>query len=129
MQTSLSTADAAPRGVRLTLPLQIGGHTDAVLLEPAHCEWLVRIAASAAVRDGLLGMPARVTGRLLPGKLRDRHGRVRCLDSCVVELRDDRGRPVSRVEFPREVFVPFVVARAVHWVTEAGLEGTQRYAS
>src|SRR6059036_3614569 len=57
--TSMSTpaarphrADAATRGVRLTLPVHAGGSTAEIELEPAHCERLFRAAAYVAIRDG-----------------------------------------------------------------------------
>lgn len=127
--SAISLAGAAFRGVRLALPLQVGSRTDVVALEPAHCEWLARITAYVAVRNGLLGFPEGVTARLLPGKVRERHGDVRCLDSCVVELRDARDRQVSRMEFGRDVFNPFVAARVIHLVVEAGDdEAVRRFA-
>jgi hypothetical protein len=114
----VETAGAALCGVRLTLPLRVGMRTDEVVLEPAHCEWLVRVAAYAAARDGVLGMPGETTAHLLPGTVRGWHDGVRCLESCVVDLRDARGHAVSRREFSRVVFVPFVTARAAYLIVE-----------
>ncbi len=107
-------AGAAPDGIAMSLPLVVGSSADVVVLELPHCEWLVRTAALVGVRDGLLGIPESAHAWFRPGRLRDRHGSTLCLDSCIVELRDDRGRVVSRGEFPRDVFAPFVSARALH---------------
>lgn len=107
-------AGATPDSISMSLPLVVGSSADVVVLELPHCEWLVRTAALAAVRDGLLGIPESAHAWFRPGRLRDRHGDTLCLTSCVVELRDDRGRVVSRREFARDVFAPFVTARALH---------------
>lgn len=107
-------AGAVPGSISISLPFVVDRSADVATLELAHCEWLLRTATLAAIRDGLLGIPEAVHGWFLPGQLRERHGEVLCLASCVVELRDDRGLLVSRQEFPRDVFAPFVVARALH---------------
>src|SRR5262245_42257199 len=122
-------ADAVCRGVRLTLPLRIGAWDDTIALEPAHLEWIVRIVAYAALRDGLLDAPASLAARILPGAIREWHGGVACLDSFLIELRDRRGVLVSLTELSRRVLQPFVTARAVHRVVEAGAQGTVAYAS
>ena len=125
--TSMSTpaarphrADAATRGVRLTLPVHAAGGTAEIELEPAHCERLFRAAAYVAIRDGDLRPGEEVFAQLVPGRTREQHGPVRCLDSCAVELLAAGGRLVTRVEFPRAVFAAFAAARAVHLLVAAG---------
>src|SRR5881398_684506 len=112
--TSMSTpaarpprADAATRGVRLTLPVRVSDSTAEVELEPAHCERLFRAAAYVAIRDGDLRPGENVFAQLVPGRTREWHGPVRCLESCAVELLGAGGRLVTRVEFPRVVFAAF----------------------
>jgi hypothetical protein len=124
-----TTADAASRGIRLTIPIRVGERMDAIDLEPPHLEWLARVASYIAVRDGLAGMPEALTASFVPGVVRERHGDVLCLESFAVALRDARGRQVARVGFPREVLEPFVTARAVHRVLESAAAGTHGYAS
>ena len=125
--TSMSTpaarphrADAATRGARLTLPVRVSDSTAEVELEPAHCERLFRAAAYVAIRDGDLRPGENVFAQLVPGRTREWHGPVRCLESCAVELLSAGGRLVTRVEFPRAVFAAFAAARAVHLLVTAG---------
>jgi len=120
----ITEAGAAQRGVRLTLPLSCRVGTSQVMLEPAHCEWLFRTAAYGAVRDGLLGMGEDAFCCLLPGVVRERHPSVLCLASLVLELRDARGRVVSRTDVPAEAFAPFVEARAARLWVQTGQETT-----
>jgi hypothetical protein len=91
--------------------------------------WSARTAASGAARDGLLGIPETAFAVFRPGAIKTWHESVACLDSLAVELRDERGREVARLTFPRRVFEPFVTARAVHRVVEAKAEGTLAFAS
>ena len=125
----VSGADAACCGVRLALAGRIGAFDDTIVVEPAHLEWLVRIGAWTAVRNGEVVAPASLVARVLAGAIREWHGSVQCLESIVIELRDTDGRLVSLTEFSRRVLQPFVAARAVHHVVEAGAEGTIAYAS
>jgi hypothetical protein len=120
----MERADVAGGGVRLTLPLSVGPHLAEIVLEPGHCERLFRAAAYGALRDGRLAAGARVAARLAPGRVRDRHGAVDCLESCRVELFDASGRVAADVEFPRRVFAAFVAARAAALLVEgrAGAE-------
>src|SRR5262249_6336023 len=48
------------------------------------------------------------------------HGTVDCLDTCAVEILDARGSLCARVEFPRNVFAAFALARGIHLVARAG---------
>ena len=112
-------ADAATRGARLTLPVRVSDSTAEVELEPAHCERLFRAAAYVAVRDGDLRPGENVFAQLVPGRTREWHGPVRCLESCAVELLGAGGRLVTRVEYPRAVFAAFAAARAVHLLAAA----------
>jgi hypothetical protein len=127
----LSAEETSARGggVRLVLPLRVGTEVDVIDLESAHIEWLVRIAAYVAVRDGLLGTPETAFATVRPGTIKTWHGSIACLDSLAIELRDERGRDVSRVTFPRHVLEPFVTARAVHRVVESKAEGRLAFAS
>jgi len=126
---SVPVSDVAAGGVRLTIPLRAGDSAAEIAIDPGHCERLLRMAAYRTFRDGFLHAGDAVVARLVPGRVRERHGRERhrrenhgdvyCLESCCVELsRAGRaGRPadvVARVEFPREVFAAFVAARATH---------------
>ncbi len=117
-------ADAAPGGVRLSLPLAAGPLPGEVTLEPAHCERLFRIAAFVALRDGRVRATELAAARLVPGRVRDRHGDVSCLESCAVELVDRHARLATRVEFPRAAFAPFAAARAIHLLGESGSDGS-----
>jgi hypothetical protein len=112
--------DAAPRGVRLTLPVRAGERVVEIALEPAHCERLFRMAAYRAVHDGRLPAGAPVGARLVPESVRERHGAVYCLDACAVELVDPGGTPVARVGFPRAAFAAFALARTVHLAADGG---------
>jgi hypothetical protein len=103
----------------LTLPLAVGEHTAEIALEPAHVEWLLRVAAYVAIRDGVLDPHEPVAARLVPGELRERHGDLLCLDGCGVELTAADGRILGRSEFGREVFAVFAAARALHLMAEA----------
>jgi hypothetical protein len=89
-------------------------------LEAAHSERLFRTAACVAVRDGAIGPGDAVRARLAPGRVRERHGTVLCLESCAVELLDAGGGVAARVEFPRVAFAAFAAARAVHLLVESG---------
>jgi hypothetical protein len=106
-------------GVRLSLPLDAGSIPDEIAIETAHCERLFRVARYRAIRDGRIDPGDPVTARLVPGRERARHGATRCLETFRVELRDEGGRVVTRIEFPREVFGAFVVARATHLLAAA----------
>jgi hypothetical protein len=83
-----------------------------VAIEAGHLERLFRMAAFVAVRDGFLAAGEEALARLLPGPVRARHGDVHCLESCRVELRRPHGAPVLQVEFGREAFGAFALARA-----------------
>jgi hypothetical protein len=125
----LSAVEQTPPGVRLVLPLRVGGELDAIELEAAHLEWLVRTAAYVAVRDGLLGIPEAAFAVVRPAAIRTWHGSVACLDALAIELHDERGREVSRLTFPRQVLEPLVAARALHRVVESKAEGRLTFAS
>jgi len=116
-------ADAGCMGVRLTLPLACRAGTSEVVLEPAHCEWLFRLAAYSAVRDGRVGMGEQVVCRLVPGVVRDHHQSALCLASLAIELHDARGRLAARTDVSAEVFAPFVEARAARLWARAAVDG------
>jgi hypothetical protein len=100
--------------------VRAGEAVAAIELDPAHCERLFRTAAYAALRDGLLTPAEKIVARLVPGRVRQRHGTVYCLDSCAVELLGARRRLVARHEFPRGSFAAFAAGRATHLLVEAG---------
>lgn len=118
-----SRSEAAGGGLRLRLPLQVAGLQSEVELEPGHSERLLRMAAYRAIQRGLLDPAEPVTARLLPGRLRARHGGTDCLDTCRVELRDRAQRQVDCSEFPRTAFAAFALARASHMTRSRGLAG------
>jgi hypothetical protein len=121
--------------IALTVPVAVGQAVDEVAIEAGHLERLFRIAAFVAVRDGFLAAAdgSRAPGglaapRLLPGPVRARHGEVHCLQSCRVELRRTHGAPVLQVEFGREAFGPFALARAACRFAPAAVERAVFYA-
>jgi hypothetical protein len=115
-------------GSRLTVPFEAGTVAGEVEIEPGHLERLVRTAAHVAIGRGLLGPSEETMARVVPGTVRARHGPVACLQSCRVELTGSDGEPVA-VEFGRDVFGAFAVARAVHLLgdTVRGPETAVRY--
>lgn len=117
---SRGKAGVAASGVRLSIPLRAGGNAAEIMIEPGHCERLFRMAAYVAIRDGRLAPGKQICARLVPGRVRERHGEVYCLDSCCVDLVGARGRLVARIEFPREVFAAFAAARAGYLLAESG---------
>ncbi len=106
--------------MRVTVPVRAGELAAEIAIEPAHCERLFRTAAYVAIRDGLLDPGERAVAYLRAGRVRERHASVACLDSCHVELAGTGGRTLTQVEFPRQVFLVFAVARAVHLLVAAG---------
>jgi len=112
--------------VQLTVPVRAGEIAAEIAIEPAHCERLFRTACYVAIRDGRLAPGETAVARLAPGPVLARHGAIDCLDSCCVELAGADGRLVTRIEFPREVFLAFAAARAVHLLVAAGVRDLAR---
>lgn len=112
--SSPMSADAVSSGVRLTLPVQASGLLHEVVIEPAHCERLFRMAAYLAIRDGILAPTTQVAARMIAGRVRDHHGAISCLDTSIVELVDDGGAVLARHEFPRATWSAFAAARGLH---------------
>jgi hypothetical protein len=111
--SSQLVADAASCGVRLSKPVQAGRYHHEIPIESAPCERLFRKAAYRTIREGKLAATARVAARMAPGRVRDRHGSVSCLESCIVELVDASGVVVVRHEFPRATWAVFAAARGL----------------
>jgi len=106
--------------VRLNLQVRVAAFAGEVRLDAGHLDRLVRCAAYRAIADGLVGPQASLAARVIAGRVRERHGDVRCLESIVVELLDGASAPVARVEFERAVFGAFALARGLHLLDESG---------
>jgi len=110
-----------PRGdLELTVPVRVGAGMVTIALEVAHCEWILRMAALLALRDGELLRSQPAWARIVAGHVSDVHGATLCLQSLHVEVSDEEGRVVRVVEFPRDVFTDFASARAAGLLGHGG---------